>query len=88
MRPEDRDKILDRLFQCGNTIRECNSFEIIFIKESCLLIAENMTRADDLLTRQCVTALTFAWRIRRACKGMQPEFMESCYAGRQIQQRS
>lgn len=67
MRPEDRDKILDRLLQCGNTIRECNSFEITFIKASHPAIAEQMTRANDLLTRQCVTALTFAWRIRKAC---------------------
>ena len=77
MHPEDRDKILDTLCQCGNTIKECNSFEITFFKITHPGIASRMSGIRELLKRQYLTALIFACKIRKRCEGMQLEFVSS-----------
>ena len=77
MNPEDRDKILDTLCQCGNTIKEGNTFEITFFKASYPTIARKMTKMRELLKRQYLTALIFACKIREACEDMQMEFVSS-----------
>lgn len=77
MNPEDRDKILDTLCQCGNTIEEGNTFEITFFKTSHPAIADTMTKMRELLKRQYLTALIFTCKIRNRCEGMQMEFMSS-----------
>ncbi len=77
MNPEDRDKILDTLCQCGNTIEEGNTFEITFFKMSHPAIAGKMFKIRELLKRQYLTALIFACNTRKRCEGMQMEFMSS-----------
>ncbi|KAF7503177.1 hypothetical protein GJ744_004247 [Endocarpon pusillum] len=77
MNPEDRDKILDTLCQCGNTIEEGNTFEITFFKTSHPAIAGKMSKLRELLKRQYLTALIFACKIRKRCEDMQMEFESS-----------
>ncbi|MCJ1470251.1 hypothetical protein MMC07_008896 [Pseudocyphellaria aurata] len=77
MNPEDRDRILDSLCQCGNTINEGNTFEITFFKKSYPTIAYKMTKMRELLKRQYLTALIFACKIRERCEGMQTDFESS-----------
>ena len=77
MNPEDRDKILDTLCQCGNTIKEGNTFELTFFKTSHPAIVGKMTKIRELLRRQYLTALIFACKIRRRCEDMQMKFISS-----------
>ena len=77
MNPEDRDKILDTLCQCCNTIEEGNTFEITFFKASYPTIAGKMTKMRQLLEQQYLTALIFACKIRERCEEMQMDFMSS-----------
>lgn len=77
MNPEDRDKILDILCQCGNTVKECNSFEINFRKASHPSIESSMPKVNELLIQQYTTALNLAYKLRHACQGMQLDFVKS-----------
>ena len=77
MNPEDRDKILDTLCQCGNTIKEGNTFEITYFNKSHPAVAGKMTKIHELLKRQYLTALIFACKISNRCEDMQMEFMVS-----------
>ncbi|KAI9659856.1 MAG: hypothetical protein M1821_001208 [Bathelium mastoideum] len=77
MSPEDRDKILDILCQCGSTIKECNSFEINFVKASHPSIQSKMPKMNELLAQQYIAALNVAYKLRYACQGMQQDFVES-----------
>ncbi|KAI9689730.1 MAG: hypothetical protein M1822_009612 [Bathelium mastoideum] len=77
MSPEDREKILDILCQCENTIQECNSFEINFVKASHPSIQSKMPKVNKLLVQQYSTALNLAYKIRHACQGMQRDFVKS-----------
>ena len=88
MNPEDRDKILDTLCQCGNTIKEGNTSEITFFEASYPTIPDKMTKMDELLKRRYSTALIFACMIRERCEDMQIEFKSSDEYRRQAPQRN
>lgn len=75
MNSEDRDKILDILCQCGNTIIECKTFEISFLKASHPSIESKMPKVNELLVHQYITALNLAYKLRHACHGMQRDFV-------------
>ncbi|KAI9888557.1 MAG: hypothetical protein M1814_006827 [Vezdaea aestivalis] len=77
MNPEDRDKILDTLCQCSNTIMEGNIFEITFFKASHPAVEEDIIKMHELLKRQYLTALTLACKIRKRCEDMQMRFASS-----------
>ena len=77
MHPEDRDKILDALFECGNTIRECISFEMNFSQKSHPAIEADIAAVEGMLHGQYIRALQLVYDIQRSCKDVQREYVSS-----------
>ena len=77
MHPEDRDNILDTLFECGITIRECISFEMNFFQKSHPAIEADISAVEDMLHGQYIRALQLVYDIQRSCKEVQREYMSS-----------
>jgi hypothetical protein len=64
MTPEDRDKILDVLSECGNTIAELISFETNFLKKKHPAIEENVQKMAAGLPAQYIRALRLVYDIQ------------------------
>ena len=77
MHPEDKDKISDALFECGNTIRECISFEMNFSQKSHPAIESDISAVENVLPSQYVRALQLVYGIQRSCKEVQREYVSS-----------
>ena len=77
MHPEDRDKILDALFECGNTIRECISFEMNFSQKSHPAIESDISAIEDVFHGQYIRVLQLVYDIQRSCKEVQREYVSS-----------
>ena len=71
MRPEERDKVVDILFDCGDTIRECVSFEMNFSQKSHPAIESDISAVGDLLSDQYIRVLRLVFDIRRWCKDVE-----------------
>ena len=74
MSPEDRDKILDILCQCGTTIKEGISFEMNFTKKSHPAAAEKFVVIEAMLYDQYRIAIQLIYKIRHSCKSMKDEY--------------
>lgn len=74
MSPEDRDKILDILCQCGTTIKEGISFEMNFTKKGHSAAADKIDSLEAMLRHQYRIALQLIYEIRHSCKSMQDEY--------------
>ena len=77
MQPEERDNVLDILFDCGNTIRECISFETNFSQKSHPAIESYISVVEDLLSDQYIRALRLTYDIQRSCKEIDREYDSS-----------
>ena len=73
MKPEERDKILDILFDCGNTIRECISFEMNFSPKCHPAIGSDISVVEDLLPDQYIRSLQLMYDIQRSFKKVERE---------------
>ena len=68
MTPEDRDKTLDILFECGNTIIEAISFETNFLRKTHPAIKEDVHSMLAELPAQYVRALRLVYDIQYALR--------------------
>ena len=74
MHPEERDKVLDILFDCGSTIREYISFEMNFVQKSHPAIESDISAVEDMLPDQYLAALRLVFDIQRECKKVEREY--------------
>lgn len=74
MNPEDRDKILDILCQCGTTIKEGLQFEMHFTKKNHPAAADEMSNLEAMLCDQYRIALQLIYEIRHSCRKMKDEY--------------
>ena len=77
MHPEEKDKVLDILFDCGNTIREYISFELNFLQKSHPAIESDISALEDSLSDQYIRALRLVFDIQRWCKEAEREYNSS-----------
>lgn len=77
MHPEDRDKILNILFESGNTINEGISFETNFSKRTHPSIETNIKTMESDLSEQYLQVLMLVSDIKRQCSETQQEFTSS-----------
>ena len=71
MNPEHRDMILDILFDCGNIITECISFEINFSRKSHPAIESDISAVEDVLFDQYIRVLRLVSDIQHSCREVQ-----------------
>ena len=74
MNPEDRDKILDILCQCGTTIKEGLQFEMYYTKKNHPAAADKFSNLDAMLRDQYRIALQLIYEIRHSCRKMKDEY--------------
>ena len=74
MNPEDRDKILDILCQCGTTIKEGLQFEMYYTKKNHPAAADKFSNLEAMLRDQYRTALQLIYEIRHSCRKMKDEY--------------
>jgi hypothetical protein len=74
MSPENRDRMLDILFSCSDTIRECISFEMHFSAKTHPAIEKDITAVEDLLPDQYLRALRLIYDIQSSCKDVKRDF--------------
>lgn len=67
LEPGDRDKILDFLFESGNAISECISFETSFIRKTHPAIKNDVTELMKIQMEQYKKALQLTSEIQRDC---------------------
>ena len=73
MHPEERDKVVDILFDCCSTIREYISFEMNFVQKSHPAIESDISAVEDMLPDQYLAALRLVFDIQRSCKKVERE---------------
>lgn len=76
MNPEDRDKILDVLCQCGTVIKEGISFEMSFTNRSHPAANSQVDNMNTVLREQYGLALQLVYAIRRSCRRARRELKD------------
>lgn len=67
--------VLDILCQCGNTIKECISFERNFVKKLHPCVTENEKKEfDDMMVKQYLVALGLVYKIQCSCNKVRVDF--------------
>ena len=74
MNPQHTDMILDILFDCGNTITECISFEINFPQKSHPAIKSDIAAVEQLLSDQYIRALRLVSDTQQSCREVQRRY--------------
>ncbi|KAL8786151.1 MAG: hypothetical protein Q9195_008330 [Heterodermia aff. obscurata] len=74
MSPENREKMLDLLFSCGDTIRECLSFEMHFSASTHSAIAKDVPAVEAALPNLYLAALGLMYDIQHGCRDVKREY--------------
>lgn len=77
MHPDNQDKILDILFDCGNTVGECVSFERNFTQKRHPAIIDRVLEVQNVLFDQYIRVLELVSNIQRSFNDVKQDHTSS-----------